>query len=273
MQTADETILLSKGHYLAPSFEVCELNNLLVGVTNHGTPVTTGHWHAHEHPMISFVLYGNNVEYRKGQVIERNTGCINYYHAYEPHKNIYHQFPSKHISLELNPAFLAQYHYSENQIEQAVQQNRDALFTFIKLLKEAFTNDVYAADAVEMLFLAFIEEGLQVKNEAHFPSWIKHLREILHDRWNETLSLQELSDQVNVYPTTISKYFKRYFQCTLGEYARKLKIHHSIELLHTAHYSLTETAHICGFSDQSHFTRVFKSMMGYLPKEYVKLKH
>ena len=50
--------------------------------------------------MLSFVLYGNNTEYRKEKTIERVTGSVNFYHAYEQHKNVYNNFPSKHISLE-----------------------------------------------------------------------------------------------------------------------------------------------------------------------------
>ncbi|WP_407933708.1 helix-turn-helix domain-containing protein [Aquimarina algiphila] len=50
-----------------------------------------------------------------------------------------------------------------------------------------------------------------------------------------------------------------------------MKIDRSLDLLKSKQHSLTEIAYICGFSDQSHFTRVFKSISGYLPKEYTKV--
>jgi len=34
--------------------------------------------------------------------------------------------------------------------------------------------------------------------------------------------------------------------------------------------TLTNTAHICGFNDQSHLNRRFKSIMGLTPGEYKK---
>lgn len=40
------------------------------------------------------------------------------------------------------------------------------------------------------------------------PIWIKQLREIIEDRWNEFISLDELALILNVHPVTISKYFK-----------------------------------------------------------------
>lgn len=265
------TTLLKSGHYLAPSYLTSNFEDLLIGVTNYDTFVETGIWHSHEKPMISFVLYGNNTEYSKGTTIERGAGSVNYYRPYEQHKNIYNHFPSKHISLELDHDFLTKYEYTEAQIEVAVKKSRDAIFTFIKLMNEAQINDIQSKNTVEMLFLAFMENALKSNDETQFPSWMKLLRDILHDRWNENISLKELAKSVHIHPTTISKYFRRYFQCTLGEYTRKLKVTHAIEILHTSQYSLTEIAYMCGFSDQSHFTRIFKSMTGYLPKAYHKL--
>ena len=256
----DSTTILKRGCNLAPSYTTSNFDDLLIGITKYDSPLETGVWHSHEKPMLSFVLYGNNTEYRKERTTERVAGSVNFYHAYEPHKNVYNNFPSKHISLELDDDFLTKYGYTETEIELAVKKSTDCIFTFIKLMNESQINDIQSKSTVDMLFLAFMENSLKSKDETQFPSWMKLLRNILNDRWNENISLKELSEDINVYPTTISKYFRKYFQCTLGEYTRKLKVIHSIDLLHSSHYSLTETAYMCGFADQSHFTRVFKSM-------------
>lgn len=264
-------IVLKKGCYLAPSYQTHDFNDFLIGITEYEKPIETGVWHSHINPMISFVLYGSNIEYRKEKVIERTTGSINYYHSHELHKNTYNYFPSKHISIELSPNFLKQCGYTETQIEFAINKNLDSNFTFIKLMGEAQIKDKQSRHAIEMLFLAFIENALKSKDDTQFPFWMKSVRNLLNDRWNENISLKELSDKVDVHPTTISKNFMKYFQCTLGEYTRKLKINHSIDIMNSSRHSLTEIAYKCGFSDQSHFTRVFKSMTGYLPKEYAKI--
>jgi AraC family transcriptional regulator len=54
----------------------------------------------------------------------------------------------------------------------------------------------------------------------------------------------------------------------LGEYLRKLKVQKSIALIKNSELPLTEIAYLCGFSDQSHFTKVFKETLGFLPKEF-----
>lgn len=262
---------MKKGNYLAPNYLTSNFDDLLVGITKYEAPIETGAWHSHEKSLISFVLYGNNTELRKGKIIERIAGCANYYNPYEQHKNIYNNFPSKHVSIEFEHDFLNKYEYTETEIELAVKKSQDSIFTFIKLMNEAQINDAQSKSTVEMLFLAFMENALNSNDETQFPTWMKSVREILNDRWNENISLKELAENVNIHPTTISKYFKRYFQSTLGEYTRKLKVTNSIHILHSSNYSLTEIAYICGFSDQSHFTRIFKSMTGYLPKDYAKL--
>lgn len=271
MNPINNIILLEKGQYLAPDYLTSNFDELLVGITQYGATIETGLWHAHEKPMISFVLYGHNTEIRACKTLERAAGSVNFYRAYEQHKNIYNRFPSKHISLELDAQFLAQYEYSETDVELAVQKNQDSIFTFIKLMNEAQTSDLQSKSAVEMLFLAFMEGGLHAKEETQLPDWMKSVRDHLNDRWNENVSLEELARDVNIHPTTISKFFRKYFQCTFGEYMRKLKVVRSIHLLHQSNHSLTEITYQCGFSDQSHFTRVFKSMTGYLPKIYAKL--
>ncbi|MEQ9280250.1 MAG: AraC family transcriptional regulator [Balneola sp.] len=264
------TISLKKGTYLAPDVSTCNFNDLLVGVTKYQTPTETGVWHSHENPMISFVLYGSNKENREGLTFERTPGSINFYHSNELHQNIYNKFPSKHISLEIDSAFLNKYEYTESQIEMAVANNEYSIFTFTKLLSEAFLNDSQSSSSVEMVVLSFIENAINPK-EQKIPEWMNLVRDILKDRWNENISLHQLSESADVHPTTISKHFRNYFQCTLGEYSRKIKVARSIEIINSSKTSFTEVAYQCGFSDQSHFTRVFKSCTGLLPKQFVKL--
>ncbi len=264
-------IHLKKGQYLAPDYQVTDFEEVSVGITNYNTVTETGVWHSHEKPMISFVLYGNNTEFRKGNSTKRVAGSVNFYHSHEPHRNVYNCFPSKHISLELDPQFLERYGYIEADIDLAVKKGHEPIFTFIKVMSEALLNDMQSKDVIEMLFVAFVENSLNSKKEDLLPHWAISVRELLNDRWNENISLQELATNVGVHPTTISKHFRKYFQCTMGEYTRKLKVKKAIDLLHTSKHSLTEIAYICGFSDQSHFIRIFKSMTGYLPRTYLKL--
>jgi len=113
-------------------------------------------------------------------------------------------------------------------------------------------------------------EKINYKKE--IPEWTKKVYELINDSWNEKLTLTDLAKAADVNPITVSKHFHKYFSCTLGEYMRKLKIEKSLAILKNS-TSLTDVAYICDFADQSHFTRTFKQLTGFLPKQYKRLKH
>jgi YesN/AraC family two-component response regulator len=76
---------------------------------------------------------------------------------------------------------------------------------------------------------------------------------------------------VDINPSYLSREFSKYFgDLSFGEYIRKMRIEKAQELMNDAAYSLTEIAYLTGFSDQSHFTRIFKKHTGQSPSEYKK---
>ena len=103
------------------------------------------------------------------------------------------------------------------------------------------------------------------------PAWVSLVKDYLHTHWDKNITLKELSLAANVHPVTISKYFHKYFSCTLGTYMRKLKVEKALSIIKSGNSSLAATAYECAFSDQSHFIRTFKQMTGFLPAIYQKL--
>jgi YesN/AraC family two-component response regulator len=105
------------------------------------------------------------------------------------------------------------------------------------------------------------------------PAWAKELKEILQDQidTNLALSLKDVSKELDINPAYLSREFSKYFEnLSYGEYIRKLRIEKAIELLETSNHSLTEIAYLTGFSDQSHFTRIFKKIRGENPSDFRK---
>jgi YesN/AraC family two-component response regulator len=86
---------------------------------------------------------------------------------------------------------------------------------------------------------------------------------------NITLSLQQVSSELEINPAYLSREFSKYFDnLSFGDYIRKLRIDKAKKLMSTTDYSLTEIAYLTGFSDQSHFTRIFKRQTGENPSVY-----
>jgi YesN/AraC family two-component response regulator len=85
------------------------------------------------------------------------------------------------------------------------------------------------------------------------------------------ITLKQLSKGLDIHPAYLSREFSKYFEdLSFGEYLRKLRIEKAIEYLNSSGYSLTKIAYLTGFSDQSHFTRIFKRHTGQNPSSYRK---
>jgi hypothetical protein len=141
----------------------------------------------------------------------------------------------------------------------------DSLYTWAKYLQ----NEKHTQSPFENMLLDVYKKFLKEKKlKKNVPEWAKELKEIIQDQidTNLTLSLKEISESLNVHPSYLSREFSKYFDDrSFGDYIRKLRIEKSIALLQDSKYSLAEIAYLTGFSDQSHFNRIFKLHTGKSP--------
>jgi len=261
-------LALNQGKYLSERVNFPQINGSIY-VTTHLETAATDLLHYHETTHFSFVLNGGVVDKRKNFDAERLSGDLMFFHAGEPHQSIYKGFPCKNVNIELEAAFFQENFISESDFKSSIETNPNAKLILLKIYKELSANDEFSDCSIEMLFLNLLERKSASKNSR--PKWIKIILELLNDKWNEELSLNDLAIVANVHPKTISKYFPKYFACTLGEYRRRLKIEKSLLFIKTSKLSLTEIAYQCDFFDQSHFTRTFKELTGFSPKQFQKL--
>ncbi|KIO52004.1 chromate resistance protein ChrB domain-containing protein [Flavobacterium hibernum] len=111
------------------------------------------------------------------------------------------------------------------------------------------------------------------KSSKKTPAWVKDLKEIIQDQIDAqfTFDLKKISSDLELNPSYLSREFSKYFEdLNFGDYVRKLRIEKAINLIQNSTYTLTEIAYMTGFSDQSHFTRIFKLHTGKNPSSYKK---
>ncbi|MCD0488886.1 chromate resistance protein [Pedobacter sp. MC2016-14] len=145
----------------------------------------------------------------------------------------------------------------------------DALYTWAKHLQ----NVRHTESPVEQLLVDVYQKYLKKGNGAKIPVWAKELKTIIQDQidTNLALSLTGISTELNINPAYVSREFSKYFDnLSFGEYIRKLRIEKAITFMETSEYALSEIAYLTGFSDQSHFTRIFKLETGLTPSEFKK---
>ncbi len=94
----------------------------------------------------------------------------------------------------------------------------------------------------------------------------------IHNNYtNELLSISALAEMCNITPEYFRALFKNFYGVSPLEYINNLKINHAKEMLESDLFSVTEAALSSGFSDISHFSRVFKKVTQYSPTEYKKI--
>lgn len=147
----------------------------------------------------------------------------------------------------------------------------DALYSWAKYLQQ----EKHTQSPFENLLLNVFNKFLKEKGRGTRkpPAWAKELKEIIQDQidTNLSLSLKEISKNLEVHPSYLSREFSKYFEdLSFGEYIRKLRIEKATQLMHSPKYALTEIAYLTGFSDQSHFARIFKKYTGKSPSAYRK---
>ena len=151
----------------------------------------------------------------------------------------------------------------------------DALYSWAKhLQKERHTQNPTEHLLIE-IFEKYIKEQKKSKKT---PSWAKEIRDLIQDQIDTNLTLKELSKDLNIHPAYLSREFSKYFDnLSFGDYIRKQRIEKAIEYLNNSNFPLTKIAYLTGFSDQSHFTRIFKKHTGKNPsvfrKEFKKVKN
>jgi len=143
----------------------------------------------------------------------------------------------------------------------------DALYSWAKHHR----NEKHTQHPAEHLLIEIFEKFLKQQRNKKVPSWAKELKEIIQDQIDTSITLKQLSKDLDVNPAYLSREFSKYFDnLSFGDYIRKLRIEKAIDYLNNSAYTLTKIAYLTGFSDQSHFTRIFKKYMKVSPSEYRK---
>ena len=106
------------------------------------------------------------------------------------------------------------------------------------------------------------------KTPVRLPSWLTDARDVLHDRFNDSVSLIEIANIVGVHPTHLARTFKKHYRTTVGEYVRRLRLDWATRQLSETEDSISDIASAAGFYDQSHFSHLFKQHTGFTPAEF-----
>ena len=84
------------------------------------------------------------------------------------------------------------------------------------------------------------------------------------------ITIEELSRQYLVNPTTLKAAFKSVYGTSLAAHVREHRMEQAAKLLRTSDMTIAEIAQSVGYDSQSKFTAAFKTFFHMLPREYRK---
>lgn len=124
-------------------------------------------------------------------------------------------------------------------------------------------------DQGQVIGLASISRDLATPkaNDAELGG-IARMVEHIEAHLDDELPLSGLAAMAGLSPTQLDRRMRRVFQLTAAQFIRKLRIGRAAELLTTSQLPVAEIALMCGYGDQTAFTRQFSHMVGMPPATY-----
>ncbi|MBV9341492.1 MAG: helix-turn-helix transcriptional regulator [Acidobacteria bacterium] len=174
--------------------------------------------------------------------------------------------------MEVGPQFIAGVKEHDLQVDQPLKLASSVVKGLSWRAYNAFSN-VSPGSAPLLQALAFELlcelpwKGARAP-ESHVAPWLRRAREILHDEFPIPFNLSSIAGRVGVHPVHLARSFRRQHGVSMGAYLRRLRVSRATEDLSQGNDSLSRIAAQNGFSDQSHFGRIFKTAKGMTPGEF-----
>jgi AraC-like DNA-binding protein len=235
----------------------------------HFAPNVTLPRHGHPQPTIAVILAGGfRGRYRAGErdcdprslVIEPSG---------EQHTNLFGRSETTILSLSLSVSGdgLA------SAVESAVGRFRHDYDAVTDLIARRAANELARPDdvtplAVEAAALELVARVTRSSRPERRPAWLGDARALLHDRFAETFSLEDVGAAVGVEPERLARGFRRAFGEPMATYVRRLRVSAAAQLLASTELPIARIATDVGFADQSHLTRWFDRYLHMTPGRY-----
>lgn len=120
----------------------------------------------------------------------------------------------------------------------------------------------------QIIGLAGISVDLQSASDSH-PAYqrLAAVHDYIRAHFNRPVSMSELTRIAGTSVAQLERYCKRVFHLTPRQMIHKVRLEHAHRLLLTD-MPITDVALQCGYTDHSAFSRQFKTLTGFTPRQY-----
>ncbi|AKU97964.1 Transcriptional regulator, AraC family [Labilithrix luteola] len=150
--------------------------------------------------------------------------------------------------------------------DRVLRKRAEAIFTAVEAHAHPTELEMHV-DACAMALVGSLVGSPEPTFHLDERSAASRVRDILHDRMNETFTLNDLAREVALTRHYVVHAFKRAFGIAPYEYLMHLRVAHARVLLASGMRPV-DVAHAVGFYDQSHLNRWFHKAVGMTPGQY-----
>lgn len=169
-------------------------------------------------------------------------------------------------------ALLTSYSLGGKPVPFAAEPALRQVFESLSVGSEAYRLIFWKIKVLELLVLLAAGEGCREKRLTEYPAEQVEIIRQIHDRLignlEQRCSIEELSRQYLMNPTTLKQMFKTVYGTSIAAHIREHRMEAAARLLAQTDMSIADVARQVGYDSQSRFSAAFKAYYRMLPKEY-----
>lgn len=224
--------------------------------------------HEHEHAYLCLVAAGAYRQHTSGRDSECRQGLLLVHPAGHRHANRFAPQGARCLSVFL-PDNLSDTPGPRQLLAEHRQMHLpDMARMLARLDSELVATDNATGLALESAVLELVAMACRHDDSGRHPAWLARVLERLHDNPCDPPRLADLAALAGVHPAHLARRFRQVKGVSVGEYQRGLRINLARDQLADRQRSIADVAAAAGFADQSHFSRVFKRMVGDTPRAF-----
>ena len=228
--------------------------------------------HAHDAPLLSLILQGNATEEVGSHSRELGVQSLLYTPSSEAHA---HRFltPGRWLNIQFTPTWLDAVCAGDGRLPTGPMLVRGAAVNWAsRLATELREPDAVSRIAIEGALTLLVAElcRLPGTGERWRPRWLSVVEAAIEASNAESPSVADLAALAGVHASHLLRTFRRYHGTTVSGYARRRRLERARAAIASSTHTLSVIAADAGFSDQSHFTRLFRAAYGETPGQYAR---
>lgn len=222
----------------------------------------------------TLILDGKYSETFAGRLYHHSAMSVIWRQAGISHSDYIDEEGCRLFKIEIQPSYLDKLNLFSTSPEYFSERGGMLVWNAKKLYQEVNKWQIGSDQVVEGIVLQMLGYSMRKQTEEKQPPlWLKRVINRLNEEFTENIKVETLASDAGIHPVHLASVFRHFYHENISEYVQKLRINYAEKLLLSDKTPICEIAYMTGFTDQSHFTRMFKRYVGTTPGMFRNRQH